>query len=277
MTAPAPRDGTTALNGLRFHFLDWGREGLPPLLLLHGGAQTAHSWDEVAPDLARDHHVLALDQRGHGDTEWAPDGRYRRDDFVADVGAFLDDRGWPAATIMALSLGGLNAIAFGATHPERIRGLVVVDVTPTISQAGGKAIAAQLALRDFPSFEEAVARAQAFNPLRSAENIRERLRHALRELPDGRWSYKFDPGIGGGGLETDFERLWEQVRALRCPTLLVRGAQSAILSREAAARFVHEVPGSTVIEVPGAGHSVMGDNPQGFVAAVRPFLARHEL
>ena len=277
MTAPVPRDGTASLNGLDFHFLDWGSKDRPPLLLLHGGAQTAHSWDEVAPDLARDHHVLALDQRGHGDTGWARDGRYRRDDFVADILAFLDDRGWPAATIMALSLGGLNAIAFGATHSERVRGLVVVDVTPTISAAGGKAIAAQLALREFASFEEAVARAQAFNPLRSAENIRERLRHALRPLPDGRWAYKFDPGIGGGGLETDFERLWDQVRELRCPTLLVRGAQSAILSREAAARFVRELPGSTVIEVPGAGHSVMGDNPQGFVAAVRPFLARHDL
>jgi len=270
-----PRDGTAILDGLRFHFLDWGIEGESPLLLLHGGAQTAHSWDEVAPDLARDHHVLALDQRGHGDTDWAPDGRYRREDFVGDVRRFLDDREWPAATIIALSLGGLNAIAFAATHPERVTGLIVVDVTPTINEAGGKAIAAQLGMREFASFEEAVARAQAFNPLRSAENIRTRLGHALRQTADGRWAYKFDPGIGSGGLETDFERLWEQVRQIRCPTLLVRGAQSAILSREAAARFVRELPGSTVVELPGAGHSVMGDNPSGFLAAVRPFFVRH--
>jgi pimeloyl-ACP methyl ester carboxylesterase len=274
---PSPRDGTTTLGSMRFHFLDWGTEGRPPLLLLHGGAQTAHSWDEVAPDLARDHHVLALDQRGHGDSDRAPGGRYRRDDFVADVRAFLDDRKWPATTVMALSLGGLNAIAFAATHPDRVRGLVVVDVTPTISEGGGKAIAAQLAVRDFGSFEEAVARAQAFNPLRTAENLRERLRHALRETPEGRWTYKFDPAIGGGGLETDFERLWEQVRTIRCPTLLVRGAQSAILSREAAARFGRELPGSALVEVPRAGHSVMGDNPAGFIAAVRPFLAQHGL
>jgi pimeloyl-ACP methyl ester carboxylesterase len=276
MTA-SPRDGVTTLNGLRFHFLDWGTDGEPPLLLLHGGAQTAHSWDEVAPDLSRDHHVLALDQRGHGDTEWAPAGRYRRDDFVADIAAFLDDRDWLAAAVMALSLGGLNAIAFAARHPERVTGLVVVDVAPTINAAGGKAIVAQLSVRDFASLEEAVARAQAFNPLRSAENIRGRLRHALREGPDGRWAYKFDPNIGGGGLETDFERLWEQVAQVRCPTLLVRGAQSAILSRESAARFVRELPGSTVVEVPAAGHSVMGDNPAGFISAVRPFLARHRL
>ena len=273
----SPADGSTTLNGLRFHFLDWGTRGAPPMLLLHGGAQTAHSWDEVAPDLARDHHVLALDQRGHGDTDWAPERHYRRDDFVADILAFLDDRDWKRPTLVALSLGGLNSIAFAAAHPERIAGLIVVDVTPTISETGGKAIAAQLATRDFASFDEAVARALAFNPLRSAENIRNRLRHALRQGADGRWSYKFDPGIGSGGLETDFERLWGQVREIRCPTLLVRGAQSAILSREAAARFMRELPGSTVVEVPGAGHSVMGDNPTGFIGAVRPFLARHEL
>src|ERR1043166_6259225 len=127
MTA-SPADGTTTLTGLRFHFLDWGTRGEPPMLLLHGGAQTAHSWDEVAPDLARDHHVLALDQRGHGDTDWEPQGRYRRDAFAGDTRRFLDSRDWPASTIMALSLGGLNATAFAATHPKRVAGLIVVDV-----------------------------------------------------------------------------------------------------------------------------------------------------
>ena len=111
------RDGTTLLGDLRFHFLDWGTSGRPPVLLLHGGAQTAHSWDEVAPELAADHHVLALDQRGHGDSDRAPGGLYRRADFVADVRSFLDDRGWPAATVIALSMGGLNSIALAASHP----------------------------------------------------------------------------------------------------------------------------------------------------------------
>ena len=272
-----PRDATTTLDGLRFHFLDWGTAGEPPMLLLHGGAQTAHSWDEVAADFARDHHVLALDQRGHGDTEWSPDGKYRRDDFVADIRAFLDDRRWSAATIVALSLGGLNSIAFAARHPDRIAGLVVVDVAPTISSAGGQAIAAQLGVREFATFEEAVERAHGFNPRRSVENIRTRLQHSLRQNAEGRWTYKFDTRIGSGGLESDFERLWDAVHEICCPTLLVRGAQSAILARETAARFLRELPGSAVVEVPGAGHSVMGDNPAGFVSAVRPFLARYGL
>src|SRR3989442_14316987 len=90
MTA-SPADGTTSLNGLRFHFLDWGTRGEPPTLLLHGGAQTAHRWDEGAPDLARDHHVLPLDQRAHRDPGWAPGGRGRRDDSLAPIRAFPDD------------------------------------------------------------------------------------------------------------------------------------------------------------------------------------------
>ena len=97
----------------------------------------------------------------------------------------------------------------------------------------------------------------------------------MRQGADGRWTYKFDPSVGGGGLETDFERLWADVRTIRCPTLLVRGAESAILARDSAARFVRELPGAELVEVAGAGHSVMGDNPAGFLAAVRPFLARH--
>ena len=273
----AARDRSVRLHGLTFHFLDWGIAGGLPLVLLHGGAQTAHSWDEVAPELARDHHVLAFDQRGHGDTDWSAGGAYARRDFVGDIGAFLDHQGWPEATLIGLSLGGLNAIAFATARPERVRGLVVVDVVPTIAPGGREAIGTQLAVREFASFEEAVDRARTFNPRRSVENIRERLGHGMRPLPDGRWTYKFDPAIAGGTAEADLDRLWRDVRGLRGPVLLVRGAESPILTVEGVARFLREARDSRVAEVPGAGHSVMGDNPAGFLAAVRPFLARHEL
>jgi len=272
-----PVDHTTTLDRLRFHFLDWGTEGRLPLLLIHGAAQTAHSWDEVAPDLACDHHVLAIDQRGHGDSDWAPGARYRREDFVADIRAFLDDRGWREATLVALSLGGLNSLAFAAAHPDRVRGLVVVDVAPTVARAGRDAVKSQLAVSDFATFDEAVERALAFNPRRSRGNIEGRLRHALRQNADGRWTYKYDPTIAGPGLESDFEELWESVRRVRRPTLLVRGGQSDILAEETVDRFLRELPGSEAAVVPGAGHSVMGDNPQGFLAALRPFLSRHGL
>jgi pimeloyl-ACP methyl ester carboxylesterase len=271
---PAPRDGTTRANGLSFHFLDWGTAGEPPVLLLHGSAQTAHSWDEVAPDLSRDHHVVALDQRGHGDTDWAPGGAYDRRDFVADTLGFLDDRGWPVATIVGLSMGGLNAMAFAAAHPERTCALVVVDIAPRVERAGRDAIQGHLAAHDFSSFEEAVERALAFNPRRTPENIRDRLKHALRRQADGRWTYKFDPGIARG-LEANIETMWSVVRDIRCPTLLVRGAESPILAADTAERFRGECRGARTAQVAGAGHSVMGDNPEGFLAAVGPFIREH--
>jgi pimeloyl-ACP methyl ester carboxylesterase len=269
-----PRDRHATLNGLRFHWLERGTPSGPPLLLIHGAAQTAHSFDEVAPDLARDHFVVSIDQRGHGDTAWAP--RYRREDFVRDIGAILDHHGWSSVTLIAMSLGGLNSMAFTAAHPDRVRGLVVVDVVPTIAPRGREEIGRQLGIRDFASFEDAVAQAHAFNPRRTLENIRERLGHAMREQPDGRWGYKFDPGIVGGA-EADLDRLWADVRKIRCPALLLRGAESPILTAEAAERFTREVRGAVTAEVAGAGHSVMGDNPSGFLAAVRPFLTRHGL
>ena len=101
------------------------------------------------------------------------------------------------------------------------------------------------------------------------------LGHALRQTPEGRFTYKFDPGIAAAGVDRDFAALWDDVRRVRCPTLLVRGGESPILARETAERFSRELPGAAVAEVAGAGHSVMGDNPAGFLAAVGPFLARH--
>jgi pimeloyl-ACP methyl ester carboxylesterase len=145
-----------------------------------------------------------------------------------------------------------------------------------VASAGKEAIGRQLAVHDFGSFEEAVKHAHAFNPRRTLANIRERLRHAMRKGPGGRWTYKFDPAIGGAAGR-DPEALWWAVGRLRCPTLLVRGAESNILTAEGAERFVRTAPRSAMAVVAGAGHSVMGDNPAGFLAAVRPFLRRHGL
>lgn len=272
---PRPLERRAALQGLRIRLLDWNSPGAPPLLLIHGGAQTAHSWDEVAPDLARDHHVVCMDQRGHGETGWASPVRYRREDFVGDIEGVLDHLGWREATLMALSLGGLNALAFAAAFPTRVRGLVVVDIVPSPARVGTDAIRAQLLQREFDSLDEAIALAHRFNPRRTLDNIRERLLHGMRELPDGRWTYKFDPDMAAGTI--DPETLWASVRRLVCPTLLVRGGESLVLDDEGVDRFRYERPGAELALVRGAGHSVMGDNPAGFLAAVRPFLARHGL
>jgi pimeloyl-ACP methyl ester carboxylesterase len=270
----SPQDRTATVGDLALHYLDWGTTGRPSLLCLHGITQTAHSWDEVAPALARNHHVRALDQRGHGDSTWAPDGDYRIATQNGDVERFLGTIGAAPAILVALSMGGLVALTLAARRPELVRALVVVDIAPEVQRSGVDNIRSFVAATDeLDTFEDFVQRAHSFNPRRSLDNIRARLRHNLRQLPSGRWTWKYDPTLRnparvGEGM-TD---LWEQVARITCPVLIVRGGESDILDPEVAKRF-GGVVGAEVRTVPGAGHSVMGDNPAGFLAAVEPFLA----
>jgi len=267
-------DRTATIGDLSLHYLDWGTAGLPPLVCLHGITQTAHSWDEVAPALARTHHVRALDQRGHGDSTWAPDGDYRLATQNHDVEDFLHTIVAAPAVLVALSMGGLVAMTLAARAPDLVRALVIVDIAPEVQRRGVDNIRNFVAATDeLDHFEDFVTRAHAFNPRRTLDNIRERLHHNLQQLPSGRWTWKYDPALRnptrvGEGMGD----LWQQVGAIRCPVLIVRGGESDILTPEVAARF-GGIVGAEVRTVPGAGHSVMGDNPAGFLAAVEPFLA----
>ena len=198
--------------------------------------------------------------------------------MVAVVGQDLEQR--PVLGTQRVPGTG-HRVGHGQLARADLRVEAVLDPAGRPSQARGMADCGDPLADDLPPIEkqrrftETLSRDCRIEDFR--HKIRERLRHSLRQLPDGRWTYKFDPAIGSGGLEADFEQLWESVRQIRCPTLLVRGSESPILAAETAARFARELAGSEVAEVPGAGHSVMGDNPAGFVAAVRPFLARHGL
>lgn len=270
----APRDGSTTLGALTLHYRDWGTAGRPPLVCLHGITQTAHSWDEVAPALAGTHHVRALDQRGHGDSTWAPDGDYRIATQTHDIEQFLHAIDATPSVLVALSMGGLVALTLAARAPELVRALVVVDIAPEVQRGGVDNIRNFVAATDeLDTFEDFVQRAHSFNPRRTLGNIRERLRHNLRQLPTGRWTWKYDPQLRNPArVGEGMGDLWAEVAKIRCPVLIVRGGESDILAPEVAARFGGIVK-AEVRTVPGAGHSVMGDNPSGFLAAVEPFLA----
>lgn len=270
----SPQDRSAAVGELTLHYLDWGTAGQPSLLCLHGITQTAHSWDEVAPALARTHHVRALDQRGHGDSTWAPDGDYRLTTQNGDIERFLGAIDAAPAILVALSMGGLVALTLAARRPDLVRALVVVDIAPEVQRGGVDNIRTFVAATDeLDTFEDFVQRAHSFNPRRSLDNIRARLRHNLRQLPNGRWTWKYDPALRNPARVGDgMTDLWEQVARITCPVLIVRGGESDILDPEVAERF-GGIVGAEVRTVPGAGHSVMGDNPTGFLAAVEPFLA----
>jgi non-heme chloroperoxidase len=270
----APRDRTAIVGPLTLHYLDWGTAGRPALVCLHGITQTAHSWDEVAPVLARTHHVRALDQRGHGDSTWAPDGDYGIATQNHDVEGFLHAVDATPAVLVALSMGGLVALTLAARAPELVRALVVVDIAPEVQRGGVDNIRSFVAATDeLDTFEDFVQRAHSFNPRRSLANIRDRLRHNLKQLPSGRWTWKYDPKLRTPARVADgMGDLWAEVAKIQCPVLIVRGGESDILAPEVATRFGGIVK-AEVRTVPGAGHSVMGDNPSGFLAAVEPFLA----
>ena len=271
---PSPTDATITIDSVTLHYLDSGTAGRPALVCLHGITQTAHSWDEVAPALARTHHVRALDQRGHGDSTWAPDGDYRLATQNVDVERFLAATHAAPAILVALSMGGLVALTLAARRPELVRALVVVDIAPEVQRGGVENIRSFVAATDeLDTFDDFVARAHAFNPRRSLENIRERLHHNLKQLPSGRWTWKYDPQLRNPArVGEGMGDLWERVATIRCPVLIVRGGESDILAPEVAERF-GSIVNAEVRTVPGAGHSVMGDNPTGFLAAVEPFLA----
>lgn len=273
---PTAQDGHVRARALNFHYTEWGTATQPPLLCLHGATQTAHTWDDVAPDLAGTYRVLCLDQRGHGDSDWAPDGDYTRETQAADIGAITDAIGLSPFILMGMSMGGINSMTFTARHPEKVTALVIVDVSPEIQARGVEHIRTFVQAADeLDSFEEFVERAHQFNPRRSLDNIRSRLSHNLKQLPNGKWTWKYDKalrsfesGFGANPLLS----LWDDVRTIRCPTLIIKGGESDILSSESAEKLQATIPNSRLAVVPGAGHSVMGDNPSGFVAAVREFL-----
>ncbi len=283
---PTAHDRRVHARGLTFHYVEWAAAGPTqprgaapaplPLLCLHGITQTAHSWDEVAPELAHERRVLCLDQRGHGDSDWAPDGDYTRQTQAGDVDAITDVLGIQRFLLAGMSMGGINAITFAARHSEKVAALVIVDVSPEIQVRGVENIRNFIQASDeLDSFEEFVARAHQFNPRRSLENIRSRLSHNLKQLPNGKWTWKYDKALRSperGFHASALLNLWDDVRLVRCPTLIIKGGESDILSGESAAKLQAAIPGSRLAEIPGAGHSVMGDNPAAFVAAVREFL-----
>jgi pimeloyl-ACP methyl ester carboxylesterase len=267
------------LRGMRFHYLDWGTRGLPTMLFLHGGGLNVHTWDLVCAVLKTERHCLALDQRGHGDSEWSPVMDYGTESHAGDLEAFVDHLGLDRFVLVGMSLGGANALAWAGSHSRRLAGLVLVDVGPEVRQAGVRKIAAFTSeATPLDSVEEFVARALAFNPRRDATLLRRSLLHNLRRMPDGKWMWKYDQRHRGrtpdpGAAERRRELLWSAVAKVSCPTLVVRGAESDVFHDGDAEKLARALPDGRWVTVPGAGHTVQGDNPAGLLVVLREFLA----
>ena len=275
LVLPAAHD--VVLRRMRFHYLDWGTTGRPPIVFLHGGGLNAHTWDLVCLGLRRERHCFALDQRGHGDSEWSPEMDYTTESQVGDLEAFVDRLGLTRFVLVGMSLGGVNAMAWAGRHSERLAGLVIVDVGPEIRMAGVQKIAAFTSEQKLlDSIDEVIERALAFNPRRDPRLLRLSLRHNLRQTPKGQWMWKYDQRHRGkaepGAYERRRELLWDSVAKISCPTLVVRGAQSDVFHDEDAERLTAALPRGRWVRVENAGHTVQGDNPAGLLTELRGFL-----
>jgi esterase len=273
-----PETHDVVLRRMRFHYLDWGTAGRPPIVFLHGGGLNAHTWDLVCLGLRRERHCFALDQRGHGESEWSPVMDYRTESHVGDLEAFVDHLGLDRFVLVGMSLGGANALAWAGRHSQRLEGLVLVDIGPETRAAGAQKIAAFTSnQKPMESLDEVIERAMAFNPRRDRELLRLSLRHNLRQTPKGQWMWKYDQRHRGqvdpGAAERRRDLLWDAVGKVECPTLVVRGAQSDVFHDEDAERLARALARGRWVRVEKAGHTVQGDNPAGLLIELRAFLA----
>lgn len=273
-----PQDRWVSLNGIRFHYLDWGNDQRPPLVLLHGGSLTAHTWDMAALLLRPYYHLIAVDQRGHGDTEWTPTEQLEEDNdalMLSDTEAFIDFLGFERIILCGMSMGGNNAYRYAARHPDRLRALVVVDVAPELITEGQQSM--RLFRRDTETlarFEDFLDRALKFSPRRAPEHLRYSLLHSLKQTDDG-WTWKQDrrrPPPDETEAKRKVEELWTTVRAITTQTLLVRGADSQVLSDDSQQRTAQAMADCDTVTIPGATHNVQGDNPKDFAASVDNWL-----
>jgi pimeloyl-ACP methyl ester carboxylesterase len=261
-----------------------GPEDGSPVVLLHGGGQTRHSWHGTAKTLAeRGFRTYAVDMRGHGDSEWASDGDYSLDAFAGDIVAIAATLDRPPALVGA-SLGGISAMTAIAEHDNTIisSSLVLVDVAHRIEVQGRERIGAFMAANPdgFASLEEVADAIAAYNPHRPRPTDLSGLRKNVRKRADGRWVWHWDPRfirIGATPDETRTSlvepgRLERAARALSVPTLLVRGRSSDLLSEDGAREFLAVVPHAEFADVAGAGHMVAGDRNDIFNRAILDFL-----
>lgn len=273
-------DRWITLNGLRFHYLEWGLPQAPPLVLLHGLTGHARTWDHFAEAMADRFRVLALDQRGHGDSDRAPDGDYRVASMVRDLVAFADAVCPGRFSLIGLSMGGRVSIAYAGSHPDRVERLVLVDIGPEIALEGLTRI------RTFVSKvpEELESEAQAYQLLRAAAPryseplLRYRVKHSFNRLPNGKLTWKYDKALRDQTREgtRDIPNLWPDLARITCPTLIVRGTESDVLSPEIAKRMLETLRDGRLVEVPEAGHTVLGDQPEPFARVVGEFLRKKE-
>jgi esterase len=276
-----PASKSISANGLTLRYLEWGRPGVaPPIICVHGYTSSAEAFSALARRLADRYHLLTLDVRGHGDSQWSPDQAYDYADQASDLAAFADALAPEPFVLIGTSMGGIIAMAYAQRWAHRLRGLVLNDIGPDV-EAGSGRITNTVGSRpdDFASLDAAMEYRRQSSPIiagRPLEDQRETALGVLRQRPDGRWGWKMDPAyiaqrVARGGPKRP--NSWPVLAALACPTLLIWGTDSDVLSKAQAGRIVETLPRGELVAVPGVGHAPTLIEPVALAALERFLIA----
>ena len=285
-TIPAHRTGFATSGALRLHYRAFGQPGAVPVLIAHGMSYFSYDWIDVAAALATDRAVVAFDQRGFGESDWASDQDYSPRAFASDIGAMLDHLGWDRAVLLGHSMGGRNVTWFAGDRPDRVAGMVLVDWSPQTAPAGSKRVRETNGnLPDaFASVDEAMLYFDKDPHSPAGARTRARFEAFLRPVPGGfvlkRDNFFRDrsrEAVRAGrapGLVADSEKvdMWDRLARVAGPILVLRGTRSDMFAAEVVPKVRAANPNATVVEVE-AGHDVAGQNPDALIEHVRAFLA----
>ena len=277
-----PRDEFVEVNDLKLHYREWGdSRSRHALLMLHGYASTSEMWTDVATDLAREFRVIALDMRGYGQSDRAEDMDYTRATQLEDLEAFVDAVGLRSLTLVGHSMGGALAICYAAEHPEVVTALVVVEAAPEVLRSGIEGVRRLLLTGDgFDSVDAAVEAFRAYQPYASTDQLERRVHSVLKMNEDGRLVWDFDEAFRDPQIrppEPDpgqrrLSDLWDSADRVQCPTMIIRGQDTDMLTPEAIQRLHRRIAGSRVSLIEDAGHHVPTDQPASLALNIREFL-----
>jgi esterase len=265
-------DRFITVNGLKIHYLDWGSPEKPAFIMLHGIGRVAHSFDHIAPAFAKDFHVMAMDMRGHGDSEWSPEGAYLVEDYVSDLAAIVDRLNLRGLTLLGNSTGGRVVQVYAGMHPDRVTRLVVEDVGPQRTNEIASAFARRVEQEDKGWASEDELLASLMRNSKIAEDLQRNYAHfGSKKREDGRIVWKRDPNLVKGFVPTE---LWQSVSKITCPTIYILGGASTIVPPETQQRLKETLPRVEIVTIPGLGHYPHVEAPGEYLKIVEGFLAR---
>src|SRR3989454_6589641 len=251
-----------SVNGLDLHYLDWGDAGAPPVVCVHGYTSSAEAFNALARQFHERFHIVVPDVRGHGESAWSPDGAYQYRDQVGDLAGLVDQLGLTRFTLIGTSMGGIIAMAYAEAHAERLVRLVINDIGPDV-EGGSQRITQMVGSRpeEFATLEDAMAYRREVSPVTASRPMtdqRELALGVLRQRPDGQWVWKMDPAYIKQRVQHGTPprpALWPVLKSLACPTMVVWGTESDVISEAQAKRMVEALPRGELVTVPGVAHA----------------------